>query len=67
MAALYIYPLCAGEVRQYTSPEIADRKGILEMKQEYIEITKAELREYIENMPEGTVASIEMPMVEEDE
>lgn len=67
MAALYIYPLCAGEVRQYTSPEIADRKGILEMKQEYIEMTKAELREYIENMPEGTVASIEMPMVEEDE
>ena len=67
MAALYIYPLCAGEVRQYTSPEIADRKGILEMKQEYIEITKAELREYIENMPEGTVASIEMPMVEEDD
>ena len=45
------------------------------MKQEYIEMTKAELREYIENMPEGTVASllcshdlvsviIEMPMVE---
>lgn len=37
------------------------------MKQKYIEMTKAELREYIENMPEGTVASIEMPMVEEDE
>ena len=67
MAVLYIYPLCAGEVRQYTSPEIVDRKGILEMKQEYIEMTKAELREYIENMPEGTVASIEMPMVEEDD
>ena len=67
MAAFYIYPLCAGEVCQYTSPEIVDRKGILEMKQEYIEMTKAELREYIENMPEGTVASIEMPMVEEDE
>ena len=67
MAALYIYPLCAGEVRQYTSPEIADRKGILVMKKEYIKMTAEELREFIENMPEGTVASIEMPMVEEDD
>lgn len=25
MAVLYIYPLCAGEVRQYTSPEIVER------------------------------------------
>ena len=30
-------------------------------------MTKAELREYIENMPEGTVASIDMPMEEEDD
>lgn len=37
------------------------------MKKEYIKMTAEELREYIENMPEGTVASIEMPMVEEDE
>ena len=48
------------------------------MQKEYIEMTVKELRDYIENMPEGTVASllrshdlvsviIEMPMVEEDE
>ena len=58
--------MCRGELPEL-SPEIVDRKGRLVMKKEYIKMTAEELREFIENMPEGTVASIEMPMVEEDD
>ena len=37
------------------------------MGKEYVEMTKEELRKCIENMPDGTVVSIEIPTEKEDE